>query len=89
VADGTPTARSLRVALDTEATHHLQEAGVIGEPKLLGGVRDVPFVALERGNDYLPLCLKLLFLKTAWGLGRGAWARAFVVAELGRDIVAS
>ncbi len=61
---------------------------MIGEPELLGGVRDVPVVALQGRHDDLALGLHLLLFERAWGVGRGAWARPLVIADLCRHVVA-
>src|SRR5712691_1045445 len=72
----------LRVPLNTQATHDLQQTGVVGESQLLRRFGDVPFVALQRLNHDLALGFLLLLLERARCAVRGARDCATMISNL-------
>ena len=71
------------------ATHDLEQAGVVGQPQRLGGLRNVPPVAFQGLQNDLPLRFGFALLeRNGWfgmgaslGIGRLPGARVMVIGH--------
>src|SRR6476469_5088685 len=69
--------RAASAAAQAMPPHDLEQTGMVGQPELLRRFRDVPLVALERGDDDLPLRFRFALEKRARFAGGPRQRRAF------------